>query len=320
MTVLILSEDFDPTVDMVVDQLNSRGVPVLRIDTGWFPYRLSVDAELVDGRWIGALHTPHRHVALQDLRSVWYRRPTAFAFPPTMSLEQRRHCAYEAKFGLAGVLWSLPVRWVNHPARQADLYKPTQLATAASDCGLTVPDTLITNRPDRVRRFVDAHPSGVVIKPLGFNSITKQGQQLLLYTHLLTEEDLAELAGVEHTLHMFQAYIHKQHEVRLTVVGDRMFAAAIHAGSEGAQVDFRGDYPSLCFEVIDTPGSVAGGVTAFMHRFGLTYGAFDFAVDAAGVWWLLECNAGGQYAFVEKRTGLPISAAIADLLQKEPSS
>lgn len=38
--------------------------------------------------------------------------------------------------------------------------------------------------------------------------------------------------------------------------------------------------------------------------------------DTAGTWWFLEVNSAGQYGFVEDATGLPITCAVADLLEK----
>ena len=314
MTVLVLTELVDPTADRVIDLLNGRGVPVFRCDTGWFPQHLAVEAELVGGQWFGQFTTRHRQVELGGIRSIWYRHPTAFAFPDGMSGAERRHAAYEAKFGLGGVLWSLPVLWVNHPARQADLYKPTQLAVAAR-LGLAVPDTLVTNRPDAVRRFAEAHDA-VAVKQLGFGSIAEQGGRRALYTHLLTDDELADLASVGHTMHCVQAYIPKAYDVRLVAAGGRLFAIVIHAGSDTARVDFRSDYGSLSYAVADIPDPVTAGVAGFLAHFGLAYGAFDFAVDPEGCWWMLECNSVGQFSWLEDATGLPISAALADLLQK----
>ncbi|QSB14596.1 ATP-grasp ribosomal peptide maturase [Natronosporangium hydrolyticum] len=318
MTVLVLTEQIDPTADQVIALLNQREVPVLRADTSWFPKCLQVAGEMVNGEWVGQIRTQHRQVALSDVRAIWYRHPTGFEFPEGMSAAERRHAAYEAKFGLAGVLWSLPVQWVNHPARQADLYKPTQLAVA-SRCGLTVPDTLLTNRPDVVRRFAAHHPAGVVVKQLGFASIAEEGGRRALYTHLLSGHDLEDLAGVEHTMHYFQAYIPKTHDVRLIAVGPHQFAVAILSGSDTSRVDFRADYASLSYSVVPIPYQVAKGVEAFMDHFRISYGAFDFAADSDGCWWMLECNSVGQYAWLEDATGLPMSAAVADLLEKGPS-
>lgn len=54
-----------------------------------------------------------------------------------------------------------------------------------------------------------------------------------------------------------------------------------------------------------------------MCHFSITLGHFDFCVDDSGRHWFLECNgSGGQYQFTEQATGLPITAALADVLQK----
>ena len=137
MTVLILADEFDPSADQMVLQLEERAVPVCRIDTAWFPSRLSVDAQFRGGRWAGSLRTPGRVVRLEKIRSVWYRSPTAFRFPAALSGAKRHHAFMEAKFGLGGVLSSLPVLWVNHPARVAAAYSPSssrQLPAAGSRC------------------------------------------------------------------------------------------------------------------------------------------------------------------------------------------
>jgi ATP-grasp ribosomal peptide maturase len=288
---------------------------VFRADTAWFPQRLTLDVELGDEGWAGALSTTARRAALGDVRAVWYRSPTAFQLGEGLSGPERRHAAFEAKFGLGGVLWSMSVLWVNHPARQADLYKPTQLAVART-CGLTPPRTVVTNQSDAVRRFARHVDGPIIVKPLGFASIPEGGQRHPLWTHVLTDDELDDLRGVEATAHLFQQFIDKAYEVRLSVVGSRMFAAAIHSGSKAARVDFRSDYAALTYTVTEVPARIATGVELFMRHFGLTFGAFDFAIDRSGHWWFLECNPGGQYSFVEHATGLPITAALADLLEK----
>lgn len=207
------------------------------------------------------------------------------------------------------------MRWVNHPGRQADMYEPMQLAVAQR-CGIPVPATLVTNQADAVRRFAEHHPGRMVMKPLSFGSILEEGCRKALNTHLLSRADLADMRGVEATAHQFQRFIDKAYEVRLTVVGERMFAAAITAHSRKARIDFRADYDALTYEVEDVPGQVADGVRAFMSHFGIVFGAFDFVVDQNGKWWMLECNPAGQYGWIEGATGLPISPALTDLLEK----
>jgi hypothetical protein len=109
MTVLILAGEFDASADQMVLALRERKIPVCRIDTAWFPTQLSLDTELRDGRWSGRLRAPGRDVELEGLRSVWYRSPTTFQFPSKLSGAERQHAFLEAKYGLGGVLSSLPV-------------------------------------------------------------------------------------------------------------------------------------------------------------------------------------------------------------------
>ena len=55
-------------------------------------------------------------------------------FPPGLSGPELRHTRMEAKIGVGGCLWSLPdLLWANHPARQADMHKPAQLAAAKTN-------------------------------------------------------------------------------------------------------------------------------------------------------------------------------------------
>lgn len=317
MTVLVLTEECDPTADRVVDELTWRGVPVFRCDTAWFPSALTVYAHLDGDRWAGVLRTPHRDVELTGLRSVWYRRPTAFSFPEGMSGPERRHAAGEAKFGLGGVLASLPVLWVNHPSREADAcYKPWQLATAAR-CGLEVPETVVTNDPEAVRRFADRLDGRIVVKMLGSNAIFEHGGPKVCYTHPLSEDDLADLSGVNVTAHLFQErVIDKAYEVRVTAVGDALFAASIEAANRAARADWRADLSALTYRAVEVPGAVAEGIRDYLAAFGLSYGAFDFAVTREGRWIVFECNPGGQFGWIEAGTGLPITSALAGLLEK----
>jgi hypothetical protein len=86
------------------------------------------------------------------------------------------------------------VRWVNNPNRNADAaYKPRQLVVAV-ECGLTVPDTLITNTAEAVRRF--AGRGVTVAKTLGAPTILEDGGYKTAFTHRLDATDVADLRGL----------------------------------------------------------------------------------------------------------------------------
>lgn len=318
MTVLVLSGEADPTTDEVVAALRRRRVEVFRADLAWFPQRLILAAELDGDRWAGALATDTRTMALADITAVWYRRPGAFTLPAGLSEAAARHAATEAKYGLGGVLESLGCLWVNHPTAEAQLArKPTQYA-AAAECGFTVPATLVTNSSGAVRRFAHRVAAPIIVKPLAVTVITEPDSGTRgIYTHLLSPEDLANLDGVETTTHLFAEFITKAFEVRITAVGNQLFAAAIHAASAAARIDFRTDYDALTYEKIEVPDAIAKACRRFLAAYGLQFGTFDFAVRPSGEWVFFECNgAASQYGWIQAATGHDITGALATLLQE----
>nr|WP_042188926.1 ATP-grasp ribosomal peptide maturase [Kibdelosporangium sp. MJ126-NF4]CEL18546.1 Glutathione synthase/Ribosomal protein S6 modification enzyme (glutaminyl transferase) [Kibdelosporangium sp. MJ126-NF4]CTQ98030.1 Glutathione synthase/Ribosomal protein S6 modification enzyme (glutaminyl transferase) [Kibdelosporangium sp. MJ126-NF4] len=312
MSVLILAEDIDATADTMVHALLERDAVVHRVNTAWFPAQLSVSAELRRGRWVGQIRTPARVIDLEGITAVWYRTPRAYQFPSELSPAERGHANLEAKYGLGGVLSSLPALWVNHPSRLADAaYKPVQLVTAAQ-CGLAVPDTVITNEADTVREF--ASLGKTVSKVFGTNTIMEEGVRKIGFTRLLDEVALADLRGIDITTHLFQRWVPKAHEVRMVVIGDNVTTAAIHADSPESYIDFRSDYDNLSYELVDPPADVVDGVRRLMAAMDIVYGALDFVVQPNGNWTFLEINAGGQFGFIEDGTGAPLTDQLADLL------
>lgn len=110
---------------------------------------------------------------------------------------------------------------------------------------------------------------------------------------------------------MFQPEIGKDYEVRLIIVGAHEFAVAIHAHSPAAQLDWRRDYDSLAYSVVEAPPDLLSASRAFLEHSGLLFGAFDFIVRPDGEWLFLECNAGGQWGWLAEQCNLPIADAFA---------
>jgi glutathione synthase/RimK-type ligase-like ATP-grasp enzyme len=193
------------------------------------------------------------------------------------------------------------------------MYKPLQLVTA-SECGLTVPQTLVTNLPETVSTFAERSRYGVVGKTFGANTVTEDGALKIAYTYKLHETDFSDLRGIAATAHQIQDWIEKKHEARVVVVGERIFAVTIHAHSESTHIDWRADFDALTYELVDAPEEVNKGLRQYMTALGLSYAAFDFCIDQDGRWIFLESNSGGQYAWLEEATGAPINQTLLELL------
>ena len=64
------------------------------------------------------------------------------------------------------------------------------------------------------------------------------------------------------------------------------------------------------------PDEVRDLLLAMNVRFGLLYGAYDLIVTPDGQYVFLEVNSVGQWLWLERATGLPISEALGKLLIK----
>jgi ATP-grasp ribosomal peptide maturase len=314
--VLVVTYALDPTADYVLRELNTRGLPFWRTDLSDFPTRTRLRTTLgPSGQWAGTMHDEVRGIDLSELRAVWWRKPTGFAFPDTMSEPERKFAASQAKHAVSGVLASLPgVLWVNRPERNADCTKPVQLA-AAVESGLHVPETLITNDPQDVASFAKDVGGHIITKVLGGIVHTEDGKRGQLYTRRVPAEQLND-PRIALTAHLFQREItDKAFEIRVTVVDGQLFPVAIHAPAGPARLDWRRDSASLTYTPASLPGYVQDGVREMLRRLGLVYASLDFIVDAKGAHYLVDVNPGGQWAWIDL-TRDAITHAIADLLEK----
>lgn len=301
----------DPTADVVISELHDRGVPVVRFDSADFPHALSVAATITTQGLDGTLSTPTRTAELSQARALYYRRPSGFAYPH-LDEQDARFAITQARYGLGGVLASLPgCLYVNHPHRIGDAeFKPAGL-TAAAAVGFQVPPTLITTEPDAARAFIKRYGS-TIYKPFATPAYFVDG---VSNTVQVAEVELDDIdATVAGTTHLFQQKVDKTADVRVTVIGSEVFAVRI----DSDLLDWRTDYSQLRYTPVTPPPGITDALYAYLARFHLVFGAFDFAVDRTGTWWFLECNPSGQWYWLEPETGLPMLAAMADLLERKP--
>ncbi|MET7481019.1 ATP-grasp ribosomal peptide maturase [Streptomyces sp. NPDC005648] len=308
MTVLILTCEEDVTADMVVVHLNASGVPVVRLDPADLPGGVALSGEYVHGAFRGHLQSAGRLVSITGLRSIWVRRP---GIPGARAPGTSDWLAEETSQALYGMLRGSGARWMNHPdaARRAR-HKPWQLRLA-QDCGLPVPATLITTFPQAAREFAERYPD-LVVKPV--SGAHPQDPPRAVPTSRVAPD--ADFSAVAFGPTLLQRRVAKRADIRLTAVGERMLAArkATAEDADPDEVDVRFASGGVPWRPVDVPPRVADAVRSYLRRAELAYGAFDFAEDADGTWWFLECNQSGQFGFVEVETGQPIARTVAEWL------
>ena len=282
--------------------LRERGHEVVIWSGGDFPtlQSASVDYEGAGARWSAS--GPELELSGGGIDVVWYRRAVAPALPKGMHPGDRPVAQRECEDFVAG-LWRLVAPgafWVNplEGRTRADL-KLVQLREAQR-AGLAIPRTLASNDPRRIRAFLEELGGPAIYK--GFNpQHWRDGDDVaVLFTSEVSPAKLPPDEVLRLTPGIFQPRLAKAHELRVTVMGERMVTARLASQTQAAtRLDWRTRSVGLGIEPDALPAPVEAGVRALMRELGLVFGCLDFVVTPEGEHVFLEVNPMGQFLWVE---------------------
>lgn len=319
MKVLIVSHSQDnDSVNLVTESLSYRGVTTLRLDTDYYPAGLRFSTLQTGDSRKSFVGTGAGKMELSDLESVWYRRFFAGSclYPEELG-DTYEACLKESQMTLWGHIQSLPCFQFDpiSAVRRAD-YKELQLREAA-DLGIACPLTLISNDPEAVREFIDLANGSVVAKMQSQFAVYRGEEENVVFTNRVSRENLADLDGLRYSPMIFQEMVPKRLELRVTVVGHRVFAAAVDSQqSEESKVDWRrqGNQLAVTWKAFEFPEEEADKLRRLTGRFGLNYAAADYILTPSGEFVFLELNAAGEWLWLQWYAGLDVASAIAEVL------
>ena len=312
--ILLVSHDDDDHLAPMAAALATIGSEAVVVDTAGLPVAVAVAAEhgpqgdrwrlrLADGAWLD----------LNRCGSGWWRRPRPSDHDPRIADPgEAAWAANETYEAMAGFWDALPITWVSPPkAIETAMMKTWQLP-AANAAGLEIPQTLVTSDPEEARAFVDRlGPNRVICKAFSATeSHWRETRQVGAAEYELL--DRVQLAPV-----IFQELVPAEVDLRVTIVGEQVFAAAIHSQELPYPLDFRLFLDSgrgVPMRPTVLPDDVTAALLRLLKAAGLRYGAVDMRRTPDGRHVFLEVNPAGQWRFVEQVTGQPITAAMAGLL------
>jgi glutathione synthase/RimK-type ligase-like ATP-grasp enzyme len=320
-------------VRVVAQRLREKGAEVRRFDAREMPRDAGV------GVWLASDARARVHVARSDsgfdldqVESVWFRRLAPVATHEELSEEDAAFAERESTAFAYSVGAMLDDRYCVNPlvaamATDWGRGKVSQLE-AARRVGMQIPRTLATNDPEAARHFLGALAGAAVYKALfpPTREIPAENQEgkppgkkrwAGVLTNKLDERAIAKLDGVRYAPCLFQELVDKRIELRVTVLGDRIFATEIHSQSHAdSSIDFRRHYAlgETPYAVHELPALVADQCRALNHALGLRFGAYDFILTPDGRYVFLEVNQAGQFLWLEEQTGQPLLENFCEML------
>lgn len=310
MKLLILTNREDFTADYLGYWLTSRGRDVVRLNSE------DMTTSRPEFRDDGSITTRRLQIGEHDVdlaavTSIWYRRAIFPRAAPEIDPLFQPYASGEWRHFFQGMLLDPSAQWVN-PIEAVNIAerKVFQLRVARQ-VGFDIPRTLVTNSSTQLRSFC-AGMHRTICKPIFHGLARTTDGDFAVHTRIVSESDFSD--DEQHRLcpTMVQEYIPKGVDVRVTVIGQRLFALAI-SGRDGEVVDWREHHANVRYSPIELPHVVRGYCFNMLAKLRLAYGAFDFVVSMDGRWVFLEVNPTGEWAWLENEHGLPLRPAFDEL-------
>lgn len=252
-----------------------------------------------------------QRVKVKDLDAIWWRR-----IIPHGEYQLPEHITDPAHIeiiindcrtaSLGVLLTEFNGSWVSHPesARIAE-NKLVQLQ-AALRAGFRVPQTLVSQNPEDIRRFCASLNNQVVVKALSGT------MKATTWTRMVDEKLLASDESLRLCPTIYQEFVTGTRHLRINCFGKTINAALI----EAEELDWRAN-----LEVPITHVELSDDLKARLHHvlelLNLKMGIVDLKINDEGepVW--LEVNPQGQFLFLEGICGMPLTAAMSEFLYNE---
>jgi hypothetical protein len=322
--LLILTSEGDLHANAVIKELTARrpDFGVIRINSDFLSTNLDYSFHWTEFGELQSqvLTTLDSRVTAENVKVIWYRKPDLPPPHPALTDPIAQRCSVLEHQGfLRSFVGLFPeARWLNDYWQMQRYSSKANQIQIAKKAKLAVPETLITNRLSEVRALANRH-SEIIHKSMDFRHFRWRDDPFACFAHLLTQHELSSLTDedLQYAPAIYQQRIHKARELRVTVVGERVFACEIESQPDTPQaVDWRiGNFGDRLSHVpVDLPLELQQQLREVLRFMGVNFGTFDLIQDSSGTFYFLEVNPNGQYYRIEQRTGLPITSAMVDLI------
>ena len=325
-TVLVIAVQSDIHADAVIYYLEQKGAKVFRLDfpeiDGWtdtpsIDWKPGIEDQNAKLSW------KKRHITVDSVHSVYCRDLAFPVCPHNESVEEHLRYA-EIKAATLGFFRLLKDRyWINNPwfDEIAD-NKPYQVSCAAN-LGIRIPPTLITDDLDQLKSFYEQCNEQLVIKQLSEVSLVDDREMTQeiddpqvygFYTERVLQPHIDQVNSIKGAPCLFQKEIKKAADIRVTVIGNRVFAHYIDSQIKiSSQTDFRKE-PSLPVSSYQFPKLEENKLIKLLRHWNVEFAACDYVLSEVGDLVFIEANVAGNWLWLEEGEESVIAETIANQL------
>jgi len=305
--ILIITHKSDITADFVINKLNQKRINYKRFNCE--------DLLTSDLAFNFSDKLKYSILGESNYQSVWFRR-TKLPQIEGLARDKALYLLNEADSLLRNMFAILPAKWLSAPSSVFNAENKLRQLKVAQEIGFAIPETLVTTSKEQLKKFFHDNHQDIIIKPIARTRVHSNENPSFIFTSIVSKGIIDEIEEYDLTPCLFQRNIPKEYEIRVTVVGSRVFAASVDSQSDlETKVDWR--KKKLKFARVEIPERISEMCVQLLVELQLQFGAIDLIKTPDGKYIFLEINPNGQWVWIENETGQKISEAIIDFLTNE---
>lgn len=305
---ILLSDSYDFTTDYIAIELEKRGKNYLRIDRDLLSsddFFWDFKKKIIKLRKKGKLFNVHT----DQINGVYYRAPTYLreTFSRTnIPEEQLQRSQWMALF--RNLMCIKDAVWINNPTSTFHAENKLVQLKVAEQIDFDIPETFILNNASELP-VNDEY----IVKSLDTAIFNFGEQEGFVYTNKTSYSELSvshlSLAPV-----VIQKDLSPKIDLRVTVVGQDIYAVKILIGGDGVNGDWRKLKDGVSFVPAKLPADVKEKCIQLVQNLNLLYGAIDLVLYEKN-YYFIEVNPTGEWAWLVDSANQKIYKSICNYLE-----
>ncbi len=323
-TILILSYKEDKHAQYIIRRIKKRGLKTKLVDLSLFPEKNEISFAISNSSpQSSSVKSLRTQIKDEEVAGIWCRRLGGRTVAQLRS-GMDRYIASESATVVDSVEYLFPgATWISKPQNTRLANRKIAQLVLAEKIGFQIPDTLISNSPEQVEKFIEqSGDKPVIMKPAGsalirLSNKVESNQNKLVYTKIIDKKEVRKnLRDVKNCPVIFQSAVMKDYDLRVTVIRDQVYTAKIQITGcdDPTNLDWRNIQGYQEYSRHELPFEVKRDCIRIVNELGLEFGCIDLGYSKSSGYTFFEVNPQGQWLPSEIRLGYDISGHLIDSL------
>lgn len=311
--ILLIGRTNDPHIQEIGKELSILGEQYEIIDA--FSESDFINIEINKDFISNSFQINKKIIKGDQIKSIWNASFIKIPINHNLAKESHQFIKNEWEEGISSLWNSISGKCINHPNHIILTQNRLHQLQKANSIGLKIPKTLITNSPEKALEFFNNCNGKMIAKTLHGSSGLPNNNKI--FSTNITKNDIKNFSELKYSPCMFQEYVPKKIELRITIIGNNIHVCEIHSQkSDKTKHDWRqyDDFEHTPYVASKVSKDISVKLLKLMKIFNLEFSTIDLIQTPSDEFVFLEINPNGKWLWIQKLTGMNIARDIASAL------